>query len=65
MYGIKSLVSIFPTDAITTLTAGLICPPDIFDVINIINAKAAPIANGFPVAKITYTKNPVPRNYAK
>ena len=38
---------------------------DIFDVINIIKAKAAPIANGFPVAKITYTKNPVPRNSAK
>jgi predicted transcriptional regulator len=32
---------------------------------NIESAKAAPIANGLPVATITYTKNNVPRNSAK
>ena len=37
-------------------TAGFICPPEIGDANRITSAKAAPIANGFPVAKIIYTK---------
>ena len=53
MYGIKSLVLIRPFAAITTLTAGLICPPEIFADINIAIASAAADAIGFPVAKMT------------
>ena len=64
-YGTKSFTGNFPTDAITIDTAGFICPPENLAVNNMANAKAAPIAKGFPVAKITYTKNVVPKNSAK
>jgi hypothetical protein len=46
-------------------TAGLIYPPEIFDVSRMANASAAPMANGFPVARIMYTKNVAPKNSAK
>ena len=51
-YGIKSDVGNLPAAAIVIDTAGLICPPDTLLVSKIVNAKAAPIAKGFPVAKI-------------
>lgn len=65
IYGIKSAVLILPNDAMTTETAGLICPPEIREAKRTDNANAAPIARGFPVATTTYTKNKVPRNSAK
>ena len=52
-YGINSDVGNLPADAITIDTAGLIYPPEILLVSKITSAKAAPIARGFPVAKIT------------
>jgi hypothetical protein len=54
-----------PTEAITIEVAGFTCPPDDLVNNNITNANVIPIANGFPVARITYTKNKVPKNSAK
>jgi len=64
-YGIRSAVLILPSDAITMETTGFICPPEMLLVNKMTKARAAPIANGFPVAKITYTKNIEPTNSAK
>ena len=64
-YGTKSFIGNLPADAITIDTAGFICPPENLLVNKIANANAAPIAKGFPVAKITYMKNVVPKNSAK
>uniref|UniRef100_A0A6C0JZL5 Uncharacterized protein n=1 Tax=viral metagenome TaxID=1070528 RepID=A0A6C0JZL5_9ZZZZ len=44
---------------------GLINPPEMFLVSNTTNANAAPMANGLPVAKTTYTKNMDPKNSTK
>jgi len=52
-------------DAITIDTAGLMWPPEMLLVNKIISAKAAPIAKGLPVAKMTYTNNTAPKNSAK
>ena len=52
MYGTKSPVGSLPAAAIVIDTAGLICPPEILLVNKITRAYAAPMAKGFPVAKI-------------
>jgi hypothetical protein len=41
-----------PADAITIETAGLTCPPEMFPKRRMTKVNAAPIAMGFPVAKI-------------
>ena len=64
-YGTNSFTGNLSADAITIDTAGFICPPEKRVVSKMANANAAPIAKGFPVAKITYTKNSVPKNSAK
>ena len=42
MYGITSEDEIFPLEAITILTAGFICPPEIREVKRITNDKQEP-----------------------
>lgn len=56
-----SLTSSLPAEAITMVTAGLTCPPDTECINKITRARDAPIANGFPVATMTYTKTWFPR----
>jgi len=51
----------FPAATIMIETAGLKFPPEMCDPTKIAIAKAAPIATAFPVARITYRKNNVPR----
>ena len=52
-YGTISVDGNFPAAAMVILTAGLICPPEILAVNKMTSAKAAPMANGLPVAKMT------------
>ena len=52
-YGTISVDGSFPAAAMVILTTGLICPPEILEVSKMTSAKAAPMANGFPVAKMT------------
>ncbi len=52
-YGNTSDTGNLPADAMAMVTAGLMCPPEILLVIKIVSVNAAPIAKGFPVAKIT------------
>ena len=51
--GTISLVGILPAEDKTIVRAGLNIPFDIVDVSKIAKANAAPIASGFPVARIT------------
>lgn len=64
-YGIKSMVGNFPAAVMTMETAGFMCPPDTPRVNNMTSAKEAPMAKGFPVANMTYTKNVAPKNSNK
>ena len=64
-YGISSAPGNLFLATIIILTAGLKCPPDILPPITIASANAAPIAKGFPVAKIINKKNKVPTNSTK
>ena len=51
-----------PEAAIAKLTAGFTWPPEVFRANKITRERAAPMAKGFPVAKITETKKIVPKN---
>jgi hypothetical protein len=62
-YGISIQSEVVATSQIAT--AGLNAPPDIAPPNNTPIAKALPIANQFPVAKITNTRNIVPKNSTK
>ena len=48
-----------PERAMVVLTAGLKCPPEILPPSNIAKVNAAPIATGFPTAKITKIKKKI------
>jgi hypothetical protein len=49
----------------TMVTTGFKYPLETLEINKIVKARAAPMAKGFPVAIITYTKNIVPKNSAK
>ena len=64
-YGIISVTGNLFMEAITIDNVGLMWPPEMGVVIKSINANVAPMINGFPVARITYTKMALPISSAK